>query len=315
MRRNQSLPIMIWGVFLLLSLAITPHLLAQESTDQADPAPKPRPFPVTTVMQDGITAQLYFEELQQGRVGLVYVSGPNLNGVQAIFFNRQIDFFQAEDGWYGLVVANMDMNARSYPLNISAINGSGESIPLSLDVEVSLGGFVRQDFNLPADRAYLIEPEVERNEFARLDSIMQNSVSERLWTDAGFQYPVDGELTAPFGAFRTINQTIQTRHTGWDFRATTGTPVMTMAAGKVAFAGRLDIRGNYVMIDHGMGIYSGYAHFSQIHVTRGQSIVDGQIIGISGNTGRSSGPHVHWEIAVQGQWVDSVDFVETWLPD
>ena len=68
------------------------------------------------------------------------------------------------------------------------------------------------------------------------------------------------------------------------------------------------------MIDHGYGVYSGYAHFSQIHVTRGQTITAGQVLGMSGNTGRSSGAHLHWEMVVNGEWVDSLAFIEMWMP-
>ena len=91
-------------------------------------------------------------------------------------------------------------------------------------------------------------------------------------------------------------------------------PVMASTGGKVAFAGHMDIRGNIVIIDHGYGIFSTYCHLSQIHVTRGQTIVKGQIIGVTGDTGRSSGPHFHWEIAVNGNFVDSIQFAQSWLP-
>ena len=76
----------------------------------------------------------------------------------------------------------------------------------------------------------------------------------------------------------------------------------------------LDIRGNYVLIDHGLGIYSGYAHFSELYVEVGQRVEAGQIIGLSGNSGRSNGPHLHWEIAIRGQWVDGKAFLDLWLP-
>jgi murein DD-endopeptidase MepM/ murein hydrolase activator NlpD len=89
---------------------------------------------------------------------------------------------------------------------------------------------------------------------------------------------------------------------------------MASAAGRVAFAGRLDIRGNHVIIDHGFGVFTGYSHMSQVNVTRGQLVTRGQILGLSGNSGRSSGPHLHWEVTVNGDWVDSVDFINMWLP-
>jgi murein DD-endopeptidase MepM/ murein hydrolase activator NlpD len=135
-----------------------------------------------------------------------------------------------------------------------------------------------------------------------------------LWSNAGFIAPMDSEITSAFGSFRTLNQYTQTRHTGWDFRAPPGTPVRASADGEVAYAGPLDIRGNYVLLDHGFGVFSGYAHFSEMYVTVGQSVAQGEIIGVSGNTGRSNGPHLHWEISVNGEWIDSLQFTEMWLP-
>jgi murein DD-endopeptidase MepM/ murein hydrolase activator NlpD len=76
----------------------------------------------------------------------------------------------------------------------------------------------------------------------------------------------------------------------------------------------MDIHGNNVIIDHGWGIYSEYAHLSQRYVVPGQFVLQGDVIGLSGNTGRSTGPHIHWEIAVGGTWVSPVEFYKTKLP-
>ena len=76
----------------------------------------------------------------------------------------------------------------------------------------------------------------------------------------------------------------------------------------------MDIRGNIVVINHGMGVFSTYNHFSQVHVTRGQTIAAGQVLGVVGNTGRTSGPHFHWEIAVNGNFVDAIQFMQMWKP-
>ena len=71
----------------------------------------------------------------------------------------------------------------------------------------------------------------------------------------------------------------------------------------------MEIRGGYVLIDHGWGIYSGYAHLSQKFVVPGQWVRQGDVIGLSGNNGRAAGAHLHWEIAVGGVFVEPDDFV------
>src|SRR5690606_37276119 len=120
-----------------------------------------------------------------------------------------------------------------------------------------------------------------------------NFTTEKMWDETGFQLPILSTLTSPFGAFRTFNDTVNTRHTGWDIQATMGTPIMASAGGKVVFSGMLPVRGSHVIIDHGYGVFSTYSHMSVVHVTRGQTVTKGQIIGEVGANGRASGPHFH----------------------
>jgi murein DD-endopeptidase MepM/ murein hydrolase activator NlpD len=274
------------------------------------------PQPVTTLTQDGVTLDLFFSQIPQARIGLMRVSGDSVAGARVRFMDRLSEFFYVEtdDAYYGLLVINMDQTPRLYDFSVFVWHEDGTRTTIPAQVDVTLGGFLRFDFSIPSDRGYLLDPEVERLEMARLDSVFQTYTEERMWAEDGWQLPIQSVLTSSFGEFRVINGTVETRHTGWDLRAPTGTPVQAMGAGTVAFAGLLDIRGNHVVIDHGYGIFSGYSHLSQVHVTRGQSVSKGQIIGVSGNTGRSGGPHLHWEINIQGLWVDSVDFFAMWLP-
>ena len=280
------------------------------------PTPIPRPQPFNVITQDGITVELFFETIAQGQVGLAHVHGANVAGARARFLDELTDFFPMDDGgYYGLLSAGMEQNPRTYDMTIFAWFEDESRVTINIPVEVVRGAFIRQEIMMAPDRAYLVDAEIERAELARLESIFNQYTAERLWSDDGFQMPIlNSTLTSPFGAFRNFNGTLQTRHTGWDIRTTLGVPVMASASGEVAYSGRFDIRGNIVVINHGFGVYSTYNHLSQIHVTRGQTIDRGQIIGVTGDTGRSSGPHFHWEMAVNGDFVDSVHFAETWLP-
>jgi murein DD-endopeptidase MepM/ murein hydrolase activator NlpD len=243
------------------------------------------------------------------------VTGQGIAGARARFLNELIDFFPSGDGFYGVLSAPMEQSARTYELSVMISFADGTRATIDTQADVVVGSFIRQDIAIAPDKAFLLDPEIERNEIARLESVFSTYTPEKLWDDTGFMLPIiGGELTSPFGAFRTFNGSLQTRHTGWDVRAIMGVPIMASASGTVAYAGTLDIRGNHVVIDHGYGVFSTYSHLSQIHVTRGQSIVKGQIIGTTGDTGRSGGPHFHWEIAVNGEWVDSVQFMNTWMP-
>lgn len=308
---------------LALLLGVSLVYAQDEATPIPTPAPVatstpiPRPAPVAVIEQESATLERYFASIPQGGTGLLHVRGAGLAGARARFLDDLIDFFPGPDaGYYGLLSVDMEQAARVYPLSVFAWTLDGQRVTINTEVEIVLGSFIRQDdLIIPPDRAFLVDSEIERTEIARLESIFSQVTPQRLWDETGFQYPIlNTTLTSPFGAFRTFNGTFRTRHTGWDLRTTLGVPLMAMAGGEVAFAGRLEIRGNMVAIDHGYGIFSTYSHLSQIHVTRGQTVVKGQIIGVTGDTGRSSGPHFHWEIAVNGHFVDSVDFASSWLP-
>lgn len=286
------------------------------------PTREPRPAPTTRLRQDNAVLDVYFATLEQGRVGLMQVQtidpnvpGKQVVGVRARFIDQTIEFFPvAGDGFYGLVSVSMEQTPRRYDLDVNVTYDDGTSTAINTQVELLLGGFIRQQVELPTERVFLLEPQVERSELARLEGLLLRFTPQRYWDSDGFQMPILARLTSPFGAFRTFNATHNTRHTGWDIRATLGIPVMASGPGVVAFAGTLDIRGNYVMIDHGWGVMSGYAHLSQVHVTNGQEITKGQIIGMVGDTGRTSGPHFHWEMGVNGEWVDTVQMITMWMP-
>lgn len=302
-----------WIVLLTFVLLLAFPTLTQDDIDATD-QPQPRPMPTSVVVEGDVTVEFYFSSVIQGGVGLIRLTAPDITQARVFFLNAEYPFWEIEDdGYYGFVVANMDIQPRDYEMSILVEQLSGNTT-LTHTLTVDSAGYITQNFDIPGDRAYLADPEVERAEFAKLDAITEGVTLETLWGDTGFSAPLDDEFTSGFGTYRVLNDAMQTRHTGWDQRAPVGTPIRSIAAGRVAFAGQLDIRGNYIMIDHGYGVYSGYAHFSQVHVTRGQTITEGQILGMSGNTGRSSGPHLHWEMIVNGEWVDSRNFIDMWLP-
>ena len=99
-------------------------------------------------------------------------------------------------------------------------------------------------------------------------------------------------------------------HRGIDFSAAEGTPVAAANAGRIAFVGDLALRGISIIIDHGAGVFSGYHHLSSTAVQEGQRVAKGDLVGYSGDTGQSTGPHLHWEIIVRGVEVDALAWTE-----
>jgi murein DD-endopeptidase MepM/ murein hydrolase activator NlpD len=131
-------------------------------------------------------------------------------------------------------------------------------------------------------------------------SQIYNRVSQRMW-DGDFILPVKNykSIKWNFGSKREINGYLAGQHKGVDISAPRGTPVFASNSGIVAVARRFTLEGNLVVIDHGTGIFSIYAHLSKIHVREGDFVRKGQIIGRVGSTGRSTGPHLHFGIKVK----------------
>lgn len=323
MKLSLKRAVLVMVVALLVGLCLLPVTAQDEGNSTmptpaapATPTPISRPQPANVLNQNGTVLEVYFTSLAQGSTGLLHVTGPNVAGAKSSFLDTLVDFFPIpDDGYYGLVSVGMEQTARNYNLDVLVWYQDGTRQTFSTKVDVTVGSFIKQVVTLPPDKSYLADPEIERNELAKLESIFSAFTPQPLWDSSGFQLPIPGgELTSPFGAFRNFNGTMDTRHTGWDIKATLGQPVMASASGTVAYTGLMDIRGNIVVVNHGMGVFTTYNHFSQTHVTRGQTITAGQVLGVVGNTGRTSGPHFHWEVVVNGNYVDAVQFIQMWKP-
>lgn len=123
--------------------------------------------------------------------------------------------------------------------------------------------------------------------------------------------PLTAPISGYFGEQRSINGgPVSGHHGGTDFSAVTGTPVMATNEGVVVISRSLIVRGNMVIIDHGAGVFSGYAHLSSLAVSEGQHVAKGQVIGAVGSTGFSTGPHLHWEMSVRGVLVDGLRWLD-----
>lgn len=306
-------PIAVLPVFYVLA-----SLFALKAAAQNEALPifqrEPRPMPSSLQIESELQLETYFSSLSQGGIGLLRLSGDGIQQARAELRRETAPFFQADDGaFYALIAADMDITPRAYPLTVHVERLSGD-VAFARELRVDSANFIVQDLQLPAGRAFLADAEIESDELALLKSLTSIYTPAPLWDASGFERPHDSELISPFGAYRQLGDDRQSRHTGWDQNLPAGTPVRALAAGEVRFADALAIRGNYVLIDHGLGIYSGCAHFSELHVQAGQPVAAGQIIGLSGNSGRSSAPHLHWEVALRGKWVDGAAFLALWLP-
>lgn len=116
--------------------------------------------------------------------------------------------------------------------------------------------------------------------------------------------PVAGRFSSPFGQQRIMNNIPKQPHSGLDIAAPKGTPVHAARAGIVTNTGNYFYNGNIIFIDHGQGFITSYCHLDSIAVHKGQTVKEGEVIGTVGNTGRATGPHLHWSVSLNGVRID-----------
>ena len=137
------------------------------------------------------------------------------------------------------------------------------------------------------------------------------AVRDTVMMDDTFRYPVEKKtITSPYGTRRVFNGLLRSYHGGLDLRAYEGTPLYAAQSGVVKLAQNLFYSGNHVLIEHGMGIHTGYSHMSRLYVKTGDEVSRGQLLGLSGATGRVTAAHLHWTVSVDGVGVSPLQFTE-----
>ncbi len=210
-----------------------------------------------------------------------------------------------------------DTGARQ--VTISLKNGDGGQRTVSRNLEVDSYPFPSESLQFDPATATLLDPAITSKELKMLNGIFAGRTPEQYWSGP-FSMPLNGQIriTSYFATRRCYNcpdgSTPTTYHGGMDMAASIGTPVRAPADGKVVFAGALSDRGNTIILDHGLGVYSLMGHNSKLIATVGQMVRKGDVISLSGNSGLSTGPHLHWELHVSGPPVEPREWVARSLP-
>lgn len=194
-------------------------------------------------------------------------------------------------------VLGIDMEAATgrKPLEIRTIRDGVSQVLARVPVEVVPGDFGVQHLTLPEKMVDLDQPTLKRvgREKQEVAELWSGGRKDPLWRET-WDMPVDGTSGGSFGKRRVINGKPRSPHNGEDFSAPSGTLVRAPNTGIVRLAKDRYFGGLTVFLEHGGGLFTFYMHLSEISVTDGQRVKAGDVIGRVGQSGRATGPHLHW---------------------
>jgi hypothetical protein len=242
-----------------------------------------------------------------GSPELIRVSDAGAAGIDGMWLDRKLEFFRGRDGqaWFALAGVDVDAPVGPSVLKITIHNAKGGTRALSRTIRIHPAHYPTSSLTVAPQ---FVQPGPEALKQIAADQLLvekafASSALKPLWS-GNFRAPVSAPQTERFGTRRIFNGTLASNHKGLDFRAMPGTPVRAGNSGVVVLAQPLYYAGNCVIIDHGLGLYTLSMHLSKITVHEGQHVSRGDRLGLSGATGRVTGPHLHWAVRWQGAYLD-----------
>ncbi len=239
------------------------------------------------------------------------------DSLRGTWLNHPLVFNRAHQGnsWYVLAGIDVEQAPGTYPLELTATTSNGPELHATQQLTVLPGSYktttlhVEEKYVQP-DAATLTRIAADK---AVKDAAFAHLISQPLW-NGSFRSPVPFTPTDSFGTRRMFNDKLASIHRGTDFHAPSGTPVVAANDGVVIIAQGMFYEGNLVVVDHGQQFSTLYMHLSKIEVKVGDRVHKGERLGLSGATGRVTGPHLHLGVRWQGMYVDAVKLLKLTLP-
>jgi murein DD-endopeptidase MepM/ murein hydrolase activator NlpD len=252
-----------------------------------------------------------FNANQGSAVRVVIPNEPGMKSVEIAWDAKRVPVVLEQDGWTTILGVDLDTKPGDHKADVLVTMADGHIEHREAAIQVVGKKYPTTELKVEDKYVELSKPDLARanRETKEMEAIYAKITDAMLWTKP-FTSPIVGETGRNFGHRRIFNGEPRAPHAGADLRANTGTPIHAANRGRVVLAKNLFFTGNTVILDHGLGIYSLYAHLSRIEVKVGDIVDNGQQIGLSGATGRVTGPHLHWGMRVQGARVDPFTLVD-----
>ncbi len=255
----------------------------------------------------GAVVRIQARSFEQGDILLVKLIEPSpVREAKVSFLNREYVLKPKGEGGEPQALIGLDLGLRPgrYVLDIAlTLDGSAETVPKT--IQVRPGKFRSRRLTLPPK--YVTPPPEEMDRIKRESELLADvykRTSDRWLAEGFFVLPNEARMDFNFGERRVLNGRTSSVHSGVDIDADKGSPIIASNSGKVVLAADLYFSGNTVILDHGLGVFTSYLHMSKLLVKTGDLVRKGDVVGETGSTGRSTGPHLHWSVKVFDSRVD-----------
>ncbi|PIS31403.1 hypothetical protein COT42_01150 [Candidatus Saganbacteria bacterium CG08_land_8_20_14_0_20_45_16] len=245
----------------------------------------------------------------QGKVIEVKIPAAGITGVEGKFLGQKFKLYPQEDNFVGIIGVPTDQKPGNYNLRLIITQTDGKTIEQVEMLKVWPTKFPVTRYWLKPSRNKLRARNIIDNEWSEIEKVLLHESEKRLWSGQ-FALPVKGEKSQGFGQLQIINGKRSGSHKGVDLAVPIGTKVFAPNAGQVVFTQKLKAFGGTVVVDHGQGIHTLYFHLSKFAAEVGQDVKQGDLIAYSGNTGVSTGAHLHWGMSVHNLRVDPEQWVK-----
>ena len=221
--------------------------------------------------------------------------------------------------WFALAGVGFEMAPGKYSLTLTGERADAEKskVTFSREFAVGAGKYPKIKVELGVERKFTEPTPEQQKEIAEGVEIKKDVLNRvtlgKEWSGS-FTPAAEAAVSDVFGSERIFNGKTSSPHLGLDFRVPSGTPVHAMNDGTVLLARPLYFEGNFVVLDHGQGFLTLYLHLSEFKVKEGDRVKRGQVVGLSGGTGRATGPHLHVAVRWQGMYLDPAKLTELALP-
>ena len=217
----------------------------------------------------------------------------------ATFLGQNLRFDPEDDVLIALVAVDRNKKPGDYTLDVNVQYADGTKGSFSKAISVAGKTFPTSQLSVDPRFVTLSKEDLEwvKKDNEAAAKAYASSSELRLWHGA-WQQPAEGRWSSAFGVRRLFNGEERSYHSGADIAIPTGTPVSCSNSGRVALVRHMFFGGKTVLVDHGQGVFTGYMHLSEFKVAEGDIVEPGQLIGISGSTGRVTGPHLHWMLRI-----------------